>query len=111
MNQQLSIDFSSARAAGEDLGERCAAKAERVAGFDSEGASKFILGELIRHGQMSGESLTNSAKQAGFRGHDDRCFGPVFQRLLKRGHIRCIGYCTRLKGHGTAGGRIWVAAQ
>lgn len=111
MNQQLSINFSAARAVGEDLGELCASKAERVTGFDREGARKFILGELVRHGQMTGEALTDSAKAAGYRPHDDRAFGAVFGALVKRGLIRTIGYATRVKGHGTGGARIWVAAK
>lgn len=104
---QLAIDF--ARAEGESAAEACASKAERVAEFDREGAGKFILGWLIRHGAMSGEALTDAAKQHGYRPHDDRAFGAVYQTLVRKHHIRCIGYGVRTKGHGTSGLRIWAA--
>lgn len=106
---QLSIDFSAAREHGRLAADACAAKAERVAEFDSAGAAKFVRGELLRHGPMSGEALTDSAISAGFRPHDARAYGGVFASLARKGVIRCVGYCERLKGHGTAGGRIWEA--
>lgn len=99
-----------ARAAGEQAGNACLDKAQRVADFDSAGASAFILRRLQAMGPQSGESLTNAAKAAGFVAHDDRAFGPVFGSLSRRGQIRCVGYCDRAKGHGTAGGRVWEAA-
>lgn len=39
----------------------------------------------------------------------DRAFGQLFRVLARRGDIRCVGYCERRKGHGTAGGRVWDA--
>jgi hypothetical protein len=104
---QLAIDFDAARAEGERQGDLCAAKAEKVSDFDSEGAGRFILSQLVRHGDMSGEALTDAAKSAGFRPHDDRAFGAVFQRLSRQGQIRTVAFCLRAKGRGTAGGRIW----
>lgn len=104
---QLSIDFNQARAEGERLADLCADKAEKVSDFDTEGAGRFIVSQLVRNGDMSGEALTNAAKECGFRPHDDRAFGSVFQRLSKKGQIRTVGYCLRTKGRGTAGGRIW----
>ena len=108
---QLSIDFESARAIGEYLGEKCADKAERVADFDRDGAGRFILGWLVRHGPQSGEVLTQAAIEHGFRCHDARSYGPVYAKLVKRGLIRCVGYCARARGHGTSGGRVWAVAQ
>lgn len=96
-----------ARQLGLDLAERCAEKASRVADFDTEGARRAALGLLARHGRMSGESLTDELKALGFRGHDDRCFGSVYAVLSKRGQIKCVGYCQRVRGHGAAGGRYW----
>lgn len=98
---------STARAAGEAAGDACLKKAGRVADFDIEGAAQFILGYLARHGDTSGEHLVDQATAHGFRAHDARAFGPVFARLSKRGHIRCVGYCLRTKGHAGAGGRVW----
>ena len=95
------------RAAGEAAGAACLDKAERVAAFDSEGAAKFIVGWIERHGPQPGETLTNAAVEHGYRPHDQRAFGPVYAGLVRRGAIRCVGFCERTKGHGTAGGRVW----
>lgn len=99
--------IAPARKAGERAALRCVAKAVEVAKFDTEGARKFVLSQLVRHGDMSGEALTDSAIKHGYRPHDSRAFGPVFGVLSKRGLIRCVGYGQRAKGHGTAGLRIW----
>lgn len=107
---QLAIDFTEPRAEGERLGNLSTDKAERVADFDSVGAGKFILGWLHRHGNVSGEALTNAAKEHGYHPHDDRAFGSVFGSLSRKGLIRCVGFCEREKGHGTAGGRVWAAS-
>lgn len=96
---QIAIDFAA----------RCAAKAERVSDFDIERAADFILRALLKNGATPGEVLTDLARAAGFVPHDDRAFGQVFKRLAGRGNIRCVGYCERRKGHGTAGGRVWDA--
>jgi hypothetical protein len=105
---QLAFDLSP-REAGETAAAACESKARRVSDFDSEGASRFIFGELVRHGPQSGETLTDSAKAHGYRPHDDRAFGGVFMRLARRKQIRCVGTCERRKGHGTSGGRVWEA--
>lgn len=100
-----------ARSVGETAANLCEAKAVRVADFDSDGAGKFVLGWLARHGAMSGEAVTDAAKEHGYRPHDDRAFGPVFARLSRRGEIRCAGFCERAKGHGTDGGRLWEVTR
>lgn len=106
---QLSLVLE-ARAVGERMANLCTYKAERE-GFDAEGARTFILGWLARHGKMRGEQLTDAAIEHGFHAHDARAYGSVFSTLSRRGLIRCVGYCERVKGHGTAGGRLWEAAR
>lgn len=108
---QLAIDFDAVRAVGEQAGEACADKAERVADFDRAGAARFILGELRRWGPTSSEDLTESAIAHGFRVHDRRAYGPIYAKLVRDGLIACAGFCARRHGHGTAGGRIWRATQ
>lgn len=61
--------------------------------------------------RASSEDLVDAARAAGLNPVDDRCFGPVFQSMARRGVIRFVGYCLRKKGHGTAGGRIWALCQ
>ena len=101
------VPFLSPREQGLVAAAQCEAKAERVAEFDAEGARKFVLGWLARHGQQSGEQITTALAEHGFRVHDMRAYGPVFSTLARRNLIRCVGYCARARGHGTAGGRVW----
>lgn len=104
---QLALTLDEPRARGDTAAARCLDKAERVSDFDTEGARFYILGYLQKHGQQSGETLTNAAKNAGFVPHDDRAFGPIYAGLVRKNFIRCVGYCERQKGNGTAGGRVW----
>jgi hypothetical protein len=101
---------ATAREIGRRAAEACLSKAERTADFNAAGAAKFIVSWLERHGPTSGEVLTDEAKQHGFRPGEDRAFGPIYAMLNRKGVIRCVGYCTRQKGRGTAGGRLWSIA-
>jgi len=106
---QLNIDFTASREAGSTAADACLNRAERVASFDTEGCKLFLVGWLRRHGPMSGEALTDAAKEHGYRPIEDRAFGSLYATLARRNLIRCVGFCTRQKGHGTAGGRTWEA--
>jgi hypothetical protein len=108
LNVQSALDFHAARARGSEAADACLEKAQRVAGFDADGARKFIVSQLVRHGQMSGEALVDAAKAHGYRPGEDRAFGSIFSTLVRRNLIRCVGFCERTKGHGTAGGRMWA---
>jgi hypothetical protein len=103
-------EFDFARGQGTAAANACVEKAEVVAGFNATAARAHVLVLLRQRGPTSGEDLVDALKDAGFRGHDDRCFGPVFAVLVRARKIRCAGYCTRRRGHGTAGGRIWELA-
>lgn len=96
------------------MGERgaCLArdKAQRVDPAFSERAKAFVLAYLQAHGVSSGELITDAAKLAGIRPPDDRAFGSVYGALSRSKSIVCAGYCSRVKGHGTAGGRLWRLA-
>jgi hypothetical protein len=95
------------REKGAEAAEACLDKACEVAAFDADGAAKFIHEWVVRHGDTRGETLVDEAVKQGFRPHDSRAFGPVISALIRSGQIRCVGYCERTKGHGTAGGRIY----
>lgn len=99
-----------ARAAGQEAGERAAAKAQRQDDGFRERAAAFVLGYLQQHGTSSGELITDAAKLAGIKPADDRAFGPVYATLARAGKIVAAGFCARRKGHGTAGGRLWRLA-
>jgi hypothetical protein len=106
---QVAIDFTAPRDLGDVAGRACADKAERTTAFDTAAAGRFVLATLIKNGETPGELLTDLARKAGHVPHDDRAFGVVFKMLAKERAIRCVGYCERRKGHGTAGGRVWDA--
>ena len=72
-----------------------------------EEAKAFVLEYLARHGEQSGETLTNACLKAGIVPHDDRAFGPVLMSLSRNGLIEKCGMAVRQKGHGTSGGNIW----
>lgn len=108
MSQQLSLDYGTARTAGEQAARFCMEKAVRT---DSEFPAKAraaILKHLQVVGEASGEELTQVARAHGAVPHDDRAFGPVFGGLSRAKLIRTVGFCMRARGHGTAGGRIWA---
>jgi hypothetical protein len=108
--QQLEISLAP-REIGREMAERCESKAVRVASFDSDGVRKFIVGYLVRFGPQSGEALVKAAKDHGYRGHDDRCFGPIFHKLARDKAIVCLrSDLPRERGHGTSGGKLWSAA-
>jgi hypothetical protein len=99
-----------ARQRGEAAGQRAADRAERQDDGFRERAAAFVLGYLAQHGISSGELVTDAAKLAGIRPPDDRAFGPVYGTLSRQGKIVAAGFCARVKGHGTAGGRLWRLA-
>lgn len=102
------VPLRDAKAQGEEAAQACLQKAESGAGFDADGAGKFIVGWLRRYGPTSGEILVRAAKEHGFRGHDDRCYGPVFKRLLATGSVKVLrSDLPRERGHGTSGGRLY----
>lgn len=106
---QLALDLTHARTAGLEAAQRCLDASER-AGFDSQGARRFIVSWCLRHGQASGEELVEAAKAHGFRGKDDRCFGPVFLAALRADELYVIrSDLPRRKGHGTSGARLYGA--
>ena len=88
-------------------------KTARASADFRERASAFILSYLEANGACSGEVLTDACKAAGIvppPGKDDRSFGPVYHGLSEDRRIRVCGTATRLKGHGTAGARVWGIA-
>jgi hypothetical protein len=99
------------RKRGESAAQACAAKAERVSSFSTESAKAFILNWLTTKGQSTGEDITDAAKEAGIRGHDDRCFGPAYAGLARAGLICKAGLAPRRKGHGADGAVIWRAVE
>lgn len=86
-------------------------KATRVDPSFIDTACAHIVAYLKAHGCSSGELLTDSCKLAGIRPVEDRHFGVVFQRLIRRNQIRWAGECRRVKGHASRGGSLYEATS
>lgn len=97
------------------LGHEAAARAQDRANTAEPGFSERAL-EHIRStmagaapdARIRGEDIVNAAKVAGIRPPDDRAFGAVFSKAIRLGWIEPVGFAPRVKGHGTAGGRVYA---
>lgn len=112
---QLHIDFEtrvrSARKLGAEAGNAAADKAEQEDLEFRTKALDFIVGYIRKHGEATGESATLAAVLAGIKPKDQRAFGPVYAKALKRGLIRIVGYVPRVRGHGSAGGKLYAIGE
>jgi hypothetical protein len=106
---QLTID--DAIAAGDAGMARSLAAAERRDPEFSTKAEEAMLAHLRVVKRCSGEVLTDIARARGAVPKDDRAFGSIFKSLARREKIRAAGFCLRVKGHGTAGGRLWEIVE
>lgn len=78
----------------------------------SKVAREAILRHLLASESASGEELVVIAKAHGANCRDDRSFGGVFNGLVRANLIRCIrSDLPRKRGHGTSGGRLYVAVR
>ena len=110
----LTTRVRSARKLGQEAMERAEANAnEHVADFSSRALAHIqtVARSLGPDGRVRGEDLVNGAKVAGIRPHDDRAFGAVFQKAVREGLIVPVGFAPRVKGHGTAGGRVYARGE
>ena len=114
---QLSIDFNpptlaqrvaTARKLGDEAGALCLDRAESIVADFGARAFEFIREYAQQHSTFTGEDATNAAKMAGIRPLDDRAFGPVYAKAIRQSVIRVIGFVPRVKGHGSAGGKLYT---
>lgn len=112
---QMTIDFASrvhsARSIGEAAGNLAADRAEKVDPSFRARALEFIVGYIRQQGEATGESATQAAVLAGIAPPDQRAFGPVYQKAIRDGLIRIVGYVPRAKGHGSMGGKLYRAGH
>jgi hypothetical protein len=106
----LSRRAATARKLGDEAGQRCATKADEVCpGFGAK-AFDFICAYADEHAQFAGEDCTLAMKQAGIQAHDDRATGSAYAKALRENRIRVVGYVPRVRGHGSAGGKLYAKA-
>lgn len=112
----LQIDFAPrarvARRLGQEGADAALEKARQVDPTFAPRAYAFIERTMGPGQTIHGEELTNAIKVAAIvPPNDDRAFGGVFVWARKAVLIVQVGTSSRLKGHGTAGGRIYAAGS
>lgn len=113
---QIAIEFAPrvafARRLGAEASEASLERAQQDDPTFAPRAQAFIeayMRAMKPGASIHGEDLTNAIKAAGILpSRDDRAFGGVFVRARNAKLIFQIGDAPRLKGHGTAGGRIYA---
>ncbi|WP_052765579.1 hypothetical protein [Pandoraea apista] len=95
--QQMQLSFDAATSSDPSFGER--AYAFIVA---------YVREQAAALGSVPGEQVTLAARAAGIRPKDDRAFGSIYAKAIRNGDIRVAGTCARVRGHGTAGGRLYA---
>lgn len=100
------------------LGREAAQRAEDRANDDAPGFSdaalehiRTTMAKLAPGATARGEDLVNAAKMAGIRPADDRAFGSIFSKAIRLGYLDPVGFAPRVKGHGTAGGRVYARGR
>lgn len=104
----------SARKLGEEAANRAADRADcEVPGFSTRALEHIRTTMLAADpaAKLRGEDIVNSAKVAGIRPPDDRAFGSIFAKAIREGLIVPVGFAPRVKGHGTAGGRVYARGE
>lgn len=99
---------SHARAVGLEAGQRSLERAEAIAPEFGEKAFTFIVAHVRDNGPVPGESATLAAVKAGINPPDARAFGPIYAKALRQGLIHVVGYVPRVRGHGSAGGKLYA---
>lgn len=71
----------------------------------------YVREQSAKMGGVPGEQVTLAARAAGIAPKDDRAFGAVYAKAIRSGEIRVVGTCPRVRGHGTAGGRLYASGH
>ena len=71
-------------------------------------ALAFIVRHIRAKGKVSGESTTFAAQEEGICPKDARAFGGIYAKAVRKGYIQVVGYCPRVRGNGTDGGRYYA---
>lgn len=104
----------SARKLGAEAAQKAADRADSEGPGFSERALEHIRQTMSRAApdeRIRGEDIVNLAKVAGIRPPDDRAFGSIFAKAIRDGIIKPVGFAPRVKGHGTAGGRVYARGE
>ena len=106
---QLAMDFTVARAAGQRGMRLAIERAEHLDDTFPAQAEAFIYEYARTHGQFISEALTGAAERAGVVPlSDPRAWGAPFKRAAAAGVIRRIGFGTSLRRH-CAATPLWAS--
>ncbi|TYK74338.1 hypothetical protein FSY45_19430 [Comamonas sp. Z1] len=105
MRRQL---LATARRLGEQAAQAALDRTEQDDPTFSTRAYEFIVSYVRDHGPVPGEAVTLAARCAGIKpAKDDRAFGAVYAKALRDGAIRVVDSTNRVRGHGSAGGKVY----
>jgi hypothetical protein len=96
--QQMQLSFDAATSTDPSFGAR--AYAFIVA---------YVREQAAVLGSVPGEQVTLAAREAGIRPTDDRAFGAIYAKAIRKRDIRVVGYRTRVRGHASMGGKLYAA--
>ena len=109
MRRQL---LATARKLGEQAGLFALEHTEAGDSTFGARAYEFIVSYVREHGPIPGEAVTLAARCAGITpANDDRAFGPIYQRALASNDIKVVDSTHRVRGHGSAGGKVYAAGD
>lgn len=108
MRRQL---LATARKLGEQAAQAALDGAEQDDPTFGTRAYAFIVSYIRDHGPVAGEAVTLAARCAGIKpAKDDRAFGAVYAKALRNNDIRVVDSTNRVRGHGSAGGKVYASA-
>ena len=104
--------LDTARALGEQGARAALDSTEAADPTFGQRAYDFIVSYIREHGPVPGEAVTLAARVAGITPRrDDRAFGAVYARAIKDKAITVVDTCARVRGHSSAGGKVYAAGD
>lgn len=108
-HDRVDAALATARSRGLAAAEGALRAAEQDDPLFGARALAFIVNHVREKGRVPGESVTLAATAAGIRSRKgDRAFGSIYAKAIRLNFIRVVGYCPRLRGHGTSGGKLYA---
>ena len=109
MRRQL---LATARKLGAEAGQAALDSAEANDPTFGTRAYAFIVDYIREHGPIPGEAVTLAARCAGIKpAKDDRAFGAIYAKALRNEEIKVVDSTFRVRGHGSAGGKVYASSD
>jgi hypothetical protein len=99
--QQMQLSYDAATSSDPSFGARAFAF-----------ITAYVRENFPKVGAIPGETITMAAQNAGIGAdRDGRAFGAIFAKAIRQKNISVVGYCARVRGHGTSGGRLYAPGE